>query len=183
MFHARLLELESEILAKEQSAKGFAVFPPECQCLIEYVENEVEVRLGNLVPNSWRGWLTYKRNKDSLIICRGRAFPESGLFSHWRAGLDTAYGLDTIAEFQRGFDISPPQELDHLLLNFGSGESLQVYLWYGVNLAPYKLIFLAELSDYPYDEICQAMIEACTWIHQRPKDMTLAEFLKQLGRQ
>src|SRR5687767_8804888 len=112
MFHLRLLELESELIAKEQSEKGFAVLPPDCMTLLAFVEREVGVRLGDKVPRDWKGWLSYRRDKDSLLVCRGRAFP-GGMFGKDRAGLDVSYGLDTITEYQRGFDVTPPQDLDN----------------------------------------------------------------------
>jgi hypothetical protein len=178
MFHLKLLELEAELLAKEQSERGFAVLPPDCKCLLQFAEKQVELRLGDRVPKDWRGWVTYQRKNDQLIVCRGRAFAEGGIFGRHRAGLDVPFGFDTITEYERGFDVSPPQDLDHLLLNFGAGEKPQVYLWYGQNLAPYKLIFMADVADYPYEALSQAIVEACIWILKRPKDKTLAEFLK-----
>lgn len=180
MFHPKLLELESELIAREQSAKGFAVLPPDCKCLLQFVEKQVEVNLGDKVPKEWRGWLAYKRKDDQLMICRGRTFAAGGLFAKFRAGLDVPYGLDTITEYERGFDVSPPQDLDHLLLNFGAGEKPQVYLWYGENIAPYRLIFLSDVADYPYEALNQAVVEACIWILKRPKDKTLPEFLKDI---
>lgn len=183
MFHLKLIELESELIAKEQSEKGFSVLPAECKHLLQFVEKQVEVRLADKVPREWRGWLSYTRKTDSLIICRGRAFGDGGIFGKCRAGLDVPYGLDTITEYQRGFDVSPPQDLDHLMVNFGAGEKTEVYLWYGENLAPYKLIFLADVADYPYEALSQAVVEACIWIVKRPKHQTLGEFLKEIEAQ
>lgn len=182
MFHLKLLELESELIAKELAEKGFAVLPADCKYLLQFVEKEVEVHLGNNVPGGWRGWLTYRRKEDQLIICRGRSFHYSGLFGKNRAGLDVPYGLDTITEYERGFDVSPPQDLDHLLLNFGAGEKAKVFLWYGENLAPYKLIFQADVVDYPYEALSQAVVEACVWILTRPKSKTLSEFLEDIEK-
>src|SRR5437016_5663395 len=116
MFDYRLIELEAEQAAKEQSRQGFAHLPAECMALLEFAERDVGIVLGGPVPKDWHGWLYYRRGKDALVVCRGRAFAEGGKF---RAGLDVAYGLDTITEYKRGFDVSPPQDLDHLLLNFG----------------------------------------------------------------
>ncbi len=178
MFHLRLLELESELIAKEQSQKGFDVLPAECKSLLQFTEKQVEVSLGQKVPQDWKGWLTYGRKGDQLIICRGRAFSNGLFFSKFLAGLDVPFGLDTITEYARGFDVTPPQELDHLLLNFGSGEKPQVYLWYGENLAPYRLIFLSDVADYPYEALSQAVVEACIWIMKRPKHVTLVDFLR-----
>ncbi len=184
MFHLKLLELESELLAKQQSSQGLPALPHSCKALIEYVEKEVEVSLAAKVPSDWRGWLTYKRNGDSLIVCRGQAFSEGGMFGgKHRAGLAVAYGLDTVTEYQRHFDVSPPAELDHLLLNFGNEENPKVFLWYGENLAHYKLIYTAEVADDPHAELGNAVVEACTWILQRPKELTLLEFLKNIERQ
>jgi len=180
MFHFRLIELESELLAKEQAAKGYEHLPPDCMWLLDFVEKQIGIRLNDSVPRDWRGWLSYRRNKDSLIICRGRAFNEGGIFSRWRAGLDVTYGLDTATEFERGFDVTPPQDLDHLLLNFGGGERPKVFLWYGENLAPYKLVFMADATDEPHHDLSDAVVEACVWILTRPKDKTLSEFLRDV---
>src|SRR2546427_601832 len=106
MFHIKLLELESELLAKEQSARGFDVLPAECQSLLDFVEKQITVTLSSKVPRDWKGWICYRRNKDSLIICRGRAFLEGGLFGKFKAGLDVPYGLDTITEYERHFDVT-----------------------------------------------------------------------------
>ncbi len=186
-FHARLLELESEIIAKEQAARGLKEVPLECGLLLESIEKDIGLRLGDEAPSDWRGWLTFRRTKEqvdrrldiNLIICRGRTFKESGLFGKHRAGLDVSYGLDSVTEYRRGFDVSPPQDLDHLLINFGSGESVKVFLWYGENIAPYRLIFEAEIQDEPHENMSEAVVEACIWIATKPKDMTLPEFLEK----
>jgi len=184
MFYLKLLELESELIAKEQSSRGLKEFPYECKALIDYVAKEVEVALAEKVPSNWRGWLTYKRDGKSLIICRGQAFADGALFgSKYRAGLAVPYGLDTITEYQRHFDVAPPAELDHLLLNFGNEQKPKVYLWYGENLAHYKLIYEADVADDPHHQLGNAVVEACTWILQRPKEMTLLEFLKSIEEQ
>lgn len=184
MFHLKLLELESELIAKEQSSKGLKDLSPACKALIEFVEKEVQVHLAEKVPSDWRGWLTYKRNGDSLIICRGQAFSEGGLFGgKFRAGLAVPYGLDTVTEYQRHFDVSPPAELDHLLLNFGNDENPKVFLWYGENLAHYKLIYTADVADDPHEDLGNAVVEALTWVLKRPKEITLLEFLKGIERQ
>jgi len=181
MFHLRLIELESELLAKEQSQKVLADLPYECLILLEQVEKEVGIKLAQKVPKDWRGWLSYRRHKTSLVICRGRAFSDSGMFANkWKAGLDVPYGLDTVTEYERRFDVTPPQDLDHLLLNFGAGEDPKVFLWYGENLAPYKLIFLTDVLDDPEKDLAEAVVEACTWILTRPKEKTLQEFLKEI---
>lgn len=178
MFHHKLIELESELVAKEQSKKGLAQLPPECDLLLEHVERQVEVRLGHLVHKGWKGWLSYRRNKQSLVVCRGAAFKE-GFMGKWKAGLDVPYGLDTITEHARGFDVSPPQGLDHLLVNFG-GDEPRVFLWYGENIAPYKLIFVADMAEEPEQALSEAIVEACTWIMRRPQDKTLTQFLAEL---
>lgn len=180
-FHARLLELESELIAKEEAAKGIPELTADCVLLLESVEKEIGVRLGDEVHNDFRGWLSYYRNRDQLLICRGRAFKESGLFGKWRAGCDVAYGLDTVTEYRRGFDVTPPQDLDHLLVNFGhTGEAVRVFLWYGENIAPYRLIFEAEMEDEPHNTLKDAVIEACVWIVKKPREKTLPEYLSSL---
>jgi hypothetical protein len=179
MFHLKLIELESELLAKEQSERGLSEFTSDCLFLLEFIQNEVGLALGNKVAKNWRGWLTYRRKDHSLIVCRGRAFHEGGIFGKWRAGLDVAYGLDTASEYLRGFDVSPPQDLDHLLINFGEGQHTRVFLWYGENIAAYKLIFEEEVSASPHEELKEAVAEACVWILTRPKEKTLSDFLRE----
>lgn len=178
MFHIRLLELESELLAKEESARGLKDFTPECGLLLDQIENEIGPRLADKAPKDWRGWISYRRGKESLIICRGRSFGTGGLFAQCRAGLDVTNGADTIADYQRGFDVTPPQDLDHLLLNFGSGKKTRIFLWYGENIAPYRLIFEADVDGDPQRALHDAVVEACTWVVKRPKHVTLPEFLK-----
>lgn len=178
-FHYRLIELEAERVAKEESSRGLQQFPVECEELLKYVQREVGIKLADLVPKDWQGWLSYLRSKQSAVICRGRAFKERGAFGKFRAGLDVLYGLDSITEFQRGFDVSPPQDLDHLLINFGANVQPKVFLWYGENIAPYKLIYQAEVAADPHVELCDAIVEACTWILKRPKDKTLSDFLAE----
>jgi hypothetical protein len=178
-FHARLLEIESELIAKEEAARGIDQLTPECTLLLEMVEKEVGPKLGEGSHKDWKGWLTYRRKKDQLVICRGRCFKESGMFGKLRAGLDVAYGLDTVTEYLRGFDVSPPQDLDHLLVNFGGGgkSDIKVFLWYGENIAPYRLIFEQEMAEDPDGPLTDAVIEACEWIVTKPKELTLPEFL------
>ena len=183
MFHHRLIELESELVAKELAKKGYSQLPYECSLLLDQMERQIEVRLGDLVPKDWRGWLSYRRHKQTMIICRGAAFKE-GFLGKTKAGLDVPMGLDSISEYARGFDVSPPQDLDHLLINFGGDqeEEPQVFLWYGENIAPYKLIFMAALSEDPDTALSDAIVEACTWILKRPKDKHLTQFLAELDR-
>jgi hypothetical protein len=101
------------------------------------------------------------------------------MFGGTRAGFDVPMGLDSVTEYRRGFDVSPPQDLDHLLVNFGmDGERIRVFLWYGENIAPYKLIFAADLTDEPHKELAEAIVEACIWIAKRPKHETLEAFLQ-----
>lgn len=178
-FHYRLIELEAERVAKEESNRGLRQFPVECGVLLEFVQRQVEIKLADLVPKDWQGWLSYLRNKESVVVCRGRAFKIGGAFGKHRAGLDVPYGADSITEFQRGFDVSPPQDLDHLLVNFGADAQPKVFLWYGENIAPYKLIFQDEVNSEPHAELSDAIVEACTWILQRPKHQTLSDFLAQ----
>ncbi|MBX9688530.1 MAG: hypothetical protein K2X27_17610 [Candidatus Obscuribacterales bacterium] len=180
MFHHRLLEIEAELAAKEQSKHKLEVLPPECQAMLSYLEKSVELRLGDKVPKDWVGWMSFRRNnKQSLVIIRGRAFKD-GAFGQHRAGLDVPMGHDAITEYQRGFDVTPPQDLDHLLVNFGlDGDEFRIFLWYGENIAPYKLIFAANLADEPYKELDEAIVEACIWIIKRPKHQTLEAFLRE----
>jgi hypothetical protein len=176
-FHLRLLELEAEFLAKEQSVETFVVLPPECNELMLFVEKQISLRLGDKVPADWRGWLSYRRAGTSLIICRGRAF-RIGMFGGFRAGCDVSYGADTVTEYQRGFDISPPPDIDHLMVNFGDTKQPKCFLWYGENIAAYRLVYMAEVAEDPHTELNEAVVEACIWIMKRPKDVTLIEYLK-----
>lgn len=179
MFHHKLMELEAELAAKEQSRQKLDVLPPECVGIISFVQKDVEVKVGDKVPKDWKGWISYKRNNNSMVILRGRSFKD-GMFGAHKAGFDLPMGADSISEYQRGFDLTPPQDLDHLLLNFGmDGDKCRVFLWYGENIAPYKLIFAADLIDDPHIEISAAVVEACIWIMKRPKHQTLEAFLKQ----
>lgn len=183
MFHHKLMELEAELAAKEQSQHKLEVLPPEVLGILDYMQKDVEVKLGDKVPKDWKGWMCYKRNNQSLCILRGRAFKD-GMFGSTKAGMDVPMGLDSITEFQRGFDVSPPQDLDHLLINFGmDGDTCRVFLWYGENIAPYKLIFAADIGDDPHHELSAAVVEACIWILKRPKHQTLEAFLKQQNPQ
>lgn len=183
MFHHKLLELEAELAAKEQTKHKLESLPPECIGILDFVEKDVELRLADKVPKDWRGWISYRRNKQSMVILRGRAFKD-GVFGPHKAGMDVPMGLDSITEYQRGFDVSPPQDLDHLLINFGmDGDNCRVFLWYGENIAPYKLVFAADLSDDPHKELSEAIVEACTWIMKRPKHQTLEAFLKAMQPQ
>jgi hypothetical protein len=184
MFHYRLIELEAELLAKQQSQKGLSTFTPLCAGLLDFIEQEIGIRLGDpILAHDWQGWLCYRRTVDrvqSLLVARGRAFQE-GALKKWRAGLDVPYGADTITEYRRGFDVSPPQDLDHLLINFG-GDPAKVFLWYGENIAPYKIIFMESVDLDPHHQLSDAVVEACTWILTRPKDITLSQFLLGIAK-
>jgi hypothetical protein len=183
MFNARLLELESELLAKEQAAKGLKQVTPECALLLEKIENEIGMHVADKTAKDWKGWLSYRRGKEALVICRGRAFSSGGMFAQWRAGFDVVKGLDSVREYQRGFDVTPAQDLDHLLVNFGcaDADTTMVFLWYGENIAPYRLIFEADMALDPDAQLLEAITEACVWILTKPKGHTLPEFLAQKG--
>src|SRR6516165_6385288 len=133
MFHFKLLELESELLAKELAGQE-AVLTPECEQLLQFIEAEVGLKLADRAPKGWRGWISYRRQKNSLIVLRGRSFQEPGIFLK-----DYRAGLDAVTEYQRGFDITPPQELDHLLINFRIADPPHILVCYGENIAPYQL--------------------------------------------
>jgi hypothetical protein len=180
MFYQRLLQLESEIIAREESERGISELTPDCLMLLDDIEQEIGARLADKVASDWRGWLTYRR-KTGLIVCRGRAFAEGGMRKTFRAGLDFAAGLDSINDYKRGFDVTPAQDLDHLIINFGMGDALKVFLWYGENIAPYQLIYQGELlsdTSLVSEELKSALIEACVWIVKKPKNKTLRQFLK-----
>jgi hypothetical protein len=180
LLKARLLELESEMLAKEEAKRlaDIEALPPECQLLLEDLERQLGPTLAASMAGSWRGFLTYRRHVGELIVCRGRAFKEGGMFGKWRAGLDVNYGLDTVTEYLRKFDVSPPQDLDHLMVNFGRGKTVRVFLWYGENISPYRLIYQADMEDSAEETLHLAISDALGWIMRKPKELTLPEFLK-----
>jgi hypothetical protein len=181
MLHHKLQELEAELASAEQSRQSLESLTPECLSMLDYVEADIELKLAAKVPKDWKGWICYRRHNKSLLILRGRAFREGAFSSAYRAGFDVTQGADSITECQRGFDIAPPQELDHLLLNFGiDGDKPRVFLWYGQDIAAYKLIFSAALEDEPHHQVSDAIVEACIWIVKRPKHQTLQEFLETI---
>jgi hypothetical protein len=181
LLKARLLELESELLAREEAERlaNVRTLPPECELLLEDLESQLAPTLATPLGENWKGFLTYRRHVGELIICRGRTFKEGGMFGKWRAGLDVTYGLDTISEYLRKFDVSPPQDLDHLMVNFGRGKAVRVFLWYGENISPYRLIFQAAMEESPEQPLSMAISEALGWIMRKPKELTLPEFLKR----
>jgi hypothetical protein len=184
MLHIKLLELESEIIAREESqrAAALAQLPPECEILRQAVEREIGLRLADSAPAGWRGWLTYRRGETELLVIRGRAFKDNAIFAaKTRAGLDFSGGADSISEYARHFDVSAPQELDHLMINFGVGDTdsgARLFLWYGENLAPYRLIFEEDISSGSETALLDAIAEGLSWIVAKPKEMTLPQFLK-----
>jgi hypothetical protein len=182
-FYQKLLELEAEIIAENSRASAAlekqTQLSGDCIFLLNSVENEIGMRLGNKTGANWTGWLSFRR-PQSLLICRGRAFTEGGFFPVYRAGLDNLAGLSTIAEALRGFDVTPPGEMDHLLLNFMHDKDTRVMLWYAENTAAYRPIFEANIEDEPVHQLHEAIAEACKWIINRPKSMTLIDYLKQL---
>jgi hypothetical protein len=176
-FHHRLIEAESELIAKRESERGVTELSIDGLLLLDEIEQEIGIRLADKAPKDWDGWTTYRR-KNAMIICRGRSFAEGGMFKSYRVGLDVASGMDAIADYRRGYDVSPPADIDHLLVNFGGSEMLKVFLWYGHNIAPYKLIYQNEVASNPIEELKAAIVEACIWILKRPKHRSLNEFLK-----
>lgn len=182
MFHFKLLELEAELIAKEDAARGVTEMTPECGFLLQAIESEIGVTLAAKVPQNWRGWLTYRRKNDTLLVCRGRAF-SVGMFGKCKAGFDVSGGVDAIADYERNFDVTPPQDIDHLLINFGTGEKTRIFVWYGEGIAAYKLIFETPIEPSPDAALQAAVVEACSWILKRPKHTTLSEYLKQQVRE
>jgi hypothetical protein len=180
MLHLKLLELEAELLAKEEieRVQKIQALPPECAYFIEQVEEEIGVKLAAQAPSQWRGWLTYRRGNGDLLIIRGRSFKEAGMFGKWKAGLDVNYGLDLAGEYARKIDVTPPQDLDHLMLNFGCGKSTRLFIWYGENISPYRLIFEADVQNLSEEELSAALLEAMGWILAKPKSLTLPQFCK-----
>lgn len=179
MLHIKLLEVESERIAREEAKKALnsAQLPPECDLLKEFVEEEVGLKLGSPCDSNFCGWLSYRRTGGEILILRGRAFKE-GMFGKWKAGLDVPYGAATASEYLRGYDVSPPQDLDHLMLNFGKGENVRVFIWYGENISPYRLIYEADLDD-SRENLIDALSEGMTWILTKPRELTLPQFIKE----
>jgi len=177
VFHFRLIELESELLAKELSEQETEL-TPECEFLLQFIEAEIGVHLAGPSFKDWRGWLTYRRHKSALVVCRGRAFLEGALFRKWHAGLDLPNGLDAITDCRRGFDVTPPPELDHLLVNFKPGARPQIMVWYGENLAPYHLFFQADANGDAEPLLKEAVAHGCIWILEKPEHKTLPDYLK-----
>jgi hypothetical protein len=180
MFHARLLELETDLMLQRQNEKPLAELPADCSELIAYLERMLEVKLGSKVPHDWQGWLSYRRPGGCLVILRGRAYRENIFSNVHRAGIDYELGLQSIYEYAHGFDLVPPSSLDHLKINFSSEAKVKVLLWYGENLAEYKLIYFGEVVDDPHHDLSEAIVEGCHWIVKRPAEQTLVEFLKTL---
>lgn len=188
MLRIRLVEMEAEKLARDEAQKALISknLPPEAEILKGHIEHEVGLKLGQVCPPEFKGWLTYRRLSGDLVVIRGRAFKEPSLLGmgKWRAGLDVPFGLDTATEMLRGFDVTPPQSLDHLMVNFGCGKTARVFLWYGENIAPYRLIFEEELEDadehqeVPQRNLIQALEEGMGWVLNKPKHLTLPEFFK-----
>lgn len=178
MFHFKLLELESELIAAELANQEITL-TDECIRLMQFVEAEIGMKLADHAHKDWRGWITYRRDKNSLMVLRGRAFLKQGMFAKYAAGLDVSCGLDTISEYERGFDVTPPQELDHLLINFRLMNPPHVLVWYGENIAPYQLFFDAEASYECENSLKDAIAEGCVWILTKPKELTLSEFLQR----
>jgi hypothetical protein len=176
MFHFRLLELESELLAQEL-AKQEVPLTADCEELLAFLEVEIGMILGARAPKDWRGWLSYRRQNNSLVILRGQSYLEGGLFPKYRASFAESSGVEAAYEYERGFDVTPPQNLDHLLVNFRLGNPPSILVWYGENIAPYKLFFEAEATYAVEDRLKEAIAEGCIWILTKPKDLTLSEFL------
>lgn len=182
-FYQKLVELEAEIIAqnsrnsaavqKKSELSGDSIF------LLNSVEDEIGMKLGNKTGGAWTGWVTFRR-PQALLICRGRAFTEGGFFPVYRAGLDNLNGLTSIAEAMRGFNVTPPAEMDYLLLNFVHDNNTKVILWYAENIAAYRPVFEANVEEEPLERLHEAIVDACKWIVNRPKSITLMEYLKQL---
>lgn len=184
MLHIKLMELEAEKIARDQATKSSQLvsLPHECELLKAHIEEEIGIKLGAICDRDFNGWLTYRRQSGDLIIIRGRAFKESNMLGlgKWRAGLDVGHGLDSVSEALRGFDVSPPPDLDHLTVNFGVETTPKVFLWYGENISAYRLIFAEELENNAEKALDEALSEAMSWVLNKPKDLTLPEYIKKL---
>lgn len=76
--------------------------------------------------------------------------------------------------------VSPPPDLDHLTVNFGVESTPKVFLWYGENISAYRLIFAEELENNAEKALDEALSEAMSWVLNKPKDLTLPEYIKKL---
>ena len=181
--YQKLLELEAEIIAQNSrntaAVQKQSELSGECVFLLNSVEDEIGMKLGNKTGGKWTGWVTYRR-PQALLICRGRGFAEGGFFPVYRAGLDNLNGSTSIAEAMRGFNVTPPSEMDYLLLNFAHEKNTKVILWYAENIAAYRPVFEANVDDEPRERLHEAIVEACKWVVNRPKSITLMDYLKQL---
>jgi hypothetical protein len=66
------------------------------------------------------------------------------------------------------------------MINFAhTPHDTRIFLWYGENIAAYRIIFAADVPEDPHHELSEAIVEACIWILKRPKDVTLMDFLRQ----
>jgi hypothetical protein len=179
-FHQHLIELESELIAKQEIERELSdELAFECSLILDAIEQEIGIRLGDKVQPNWSGWIAYRR-KNSTIICRGRSFAQSGLRKSYRVGWDIPGGESSISDCMRGHDVSPPQEIDHLLLSFGGSPELKISLWYGENIAPYRLVCQLPASLDSLEELKTLIVEACTWILRKPKGMTINQFIKSI---
>lgn len=192
MLHIRLLEMEAELIAREQikRAESDAGRPLSEKSLfyLQEIVNEVGLQLAQPCASDFRGWLTYTRKgtrgagSSDLVLLRGKSFKEGGLFGKHRAGLDVVNGLDHALEYLRNIDVTPPAELDHLLINFGRGKDNQdhVFIWYGENVAPYRLIFEHRVDDLSLETLHSALGQGLHWILSKPRDTTLPQYLQSL---
>lgn len=187
------MEMEAELIAREQIARAESddgrILSAKSLFFLQEIGNEIGLELAQQCASDFRGWLRYTRKgsrgagSSDLVLLRGRAFKEGGLFGKHRAGLDVVNGLDHALEYLRKIDVSPPPDLDHLLINFGRGQEKDaqdhVFIWYGENVAPYRLIFEHQVEELSLETLHQALAQGLEWILSKPKDLTLPQFLKR----
>jgi len=181
LFHFKLIQLESDLLAKSLSNQETEL-TPDCEFLLQAIEAEIGLRLADTCFKGWQGWITYRRKKSSLVVCRGRSFAEGVFFRKYRAGFDAPNGMDAVTDYQRRFDVTPSQDIDHLLINFRPGTPPKILVFYGENLAPYQLFFEEEADMSIQPEVEEAIAQGCVWILEKPKGTTIATYLEAQGK-
>jgi hypothetical protein len=144
------------------------------------IEGDIGIKLGDKIPTDWIGWLTYRNKASSLIVCRGRAFAVEKKFGKTAAGPDSSTGAETVLDFYRGYDVNAPQDIDHLLINFGVGAQPRIFIWYGEKIAAYKLIYETCVDEHDTTNIQEAVVQACEWIINRPNHLTLSDWLRSV---
>ncbi len=62
MLNFKLIELESELLAKKLSSQ-VVMLSPQCEILLNAIEQEIGLRLADRCFKDWSGWLSYLKTE------------------------------------------------------------------------------------------------------------------------